>query len=139
MNRPLLLYWSFLAGLIGGLLILIGAVIMTLMMSVMGNMMGMMPMESWMSLQGRGLAGMAVWMLVWGALTSGTVLVGATQVRAGKAVVGWGVAMVIAGVLSFLAMGGLLIGGLAAVSAGVLAFVASGPELHAATGQMRHA
>jgi hypothetical protein len=138
MNRPILLYWSFIIGLIGGILILLGSVLMTFMMSFMGGMMVMMP-DVQMEAMGGGFMGMGSWMLVVGALTSTVILIGATQVRDGKGPIGWGVAMVIAGVLSYLVMGGLLVGGLAAVAAGVLALVASSPQSGTPGGTAPHA
>lgn len=126
MDRALLLHWSYVLGLVGGLLIVVGTVLMSLMMTMMGAMgVQMMPF------MGPGWAGwttaMALWMLLWAAVVGTVALVGAFQIRSTASPLGWGIALVVAGVLSFPVMGGFLIGGLATMASGVLAIAAAAP------------
>lgn len=128
-NRPLLLHWSFVTGLIGGILIVLGTVFMVLMMAMMGGMMGMMMPMMQGSMQGMSgwFVGMGVWMLLWAAILGTVAMVGALRIRTTPAPLGWGIALVVAGVLSFPVMGGFLVGGLATMASGVLAIAATAP------------
>lgn len=127
MNRPVLLFWSFVAGLVGGILIIVGAFVMTMMMAMMGGMMGMMPMTDHSMGMGGMMDSMGLWMIVWAGFLGAVILVGALQVRSGKSVLPWGIALIVAGVLSFPTMGGFLVGAVATISSGVLALMTAAP------------
>lgn len=129
-NRPLWMFWSFVAGLVGGILIIVGSLFMVFMMSLMGGMMGTMPMmdPSYSMSTGSWWSTMGLWMIVWAGVLGALILVGALQIRSGKNLLAWGTVLIIAGVLSFPIMGGFLVGGLATIASGVLALIAVAPQ-----------
>lgn len=118
-ERPLLT-WSVVANVLGGVLILVGALAMLVMAPIMSMMGGMMGMP---------VGGMMTMMLplAFVGILSGTVsLVAAYRIhRDPDDARPWGTAALAAGVLSLLSMGGFLLGAAATISGGALALVAT--------------
>jgi uncharacterized protein YacL len=123
--------WAFYAGLAAGVLILLAAFIGALFLSVMaamGNQLSAYPQTP-------------VLIGAWGIVTGGAVTLATLRVKERPMHAAMpGVVLVAGGVLSFLALGGFLLGGLLAIVAGVLAiagsravFYARGPRLRAAS------
>lgn len=113
--------WSFVSLLVGGILILVGGLGMTMMMGGFGFWM---PMSSMMGAYGYTPAwGSWSWWMLGISLVSGAlVLVAASRVRLDAASRRQGgVLGIVGGALSLLAMGGWLIGAVAAIVGGALA------------------
>lgn len=114
--------WSFLALLVGGVLIVVGGAMGALMMGAWGwtgTMAGMMDAYG----APRWGAWMAWWMGGVGILTGGVVLAAAYHVHRARGVAPWGVAAIVAGALSLFARGGYVLGAVAAIAGGALALV----------------
>ena len=120
MDHVKILWWARIASLVGGVLILVG----TAVAGFVSNY--------WFGYSQLGIpnnpAPAAILMFIGGA--SGVVsLVSSTQlenVQPGR-VPTWGVAVLIAGLASFVSTGGFIIGGLCAVTAGVLVLLVAQP------------
>ncbi|HLE97065.1 MAG TPA: hypothetical protein VI997_06810 [Candidatus Thermoplasmatota archaeon] len=126
-DRPETEMWAFVATLVGGVLIVMAALMGAFMMSFVGPFSGGMvwmmggyaPSPGW-------LLGMGAWMVLWGVATGAVVIAGAVRIRAGGPdTLGWGVAVVVAACLSLFAMGGFLFGAVLAVVGGVVAIAAA--------------
>lgn len=123
--------WSFVALLVGGTLILVGALMSLFMMGFWGawpwmsmsGMMGGYPTNY----GGGGWTAMAWWMGAWGAITGSLVLIAAARMRADRDTLTWGIIAIVAGALSLLAMGGFIVGAIAAIVGGALALAQSRP------------
>lgn len=118
--------WSFLALLIGGVLILAGAFMGSSMMGSWGGMgMGMGSMGSMMNAYAPAGWGsmMAWWMVLVGLVTGGLVLLAAYHVYREREVAIWSVVAIVAGALSLFAMGGWILGAVLAIVGGALALV----------------
>lgn len=118
---------SFVALIVGGILILVGALMSVFMMGSWGawpwmSMSGMM--GGYMTnYGGDGWTGMAWWMGAWGAITGSLVLLAATRIRAERDTLTWGIIAIVAGALSLFAMGGFVVGAIAAIVGGALALM----------------
>lgn len=119
-ERTELRTWSFLALLVGGILILVGGLMGSLMMGASG-WMGMMPMSVYMD--DPWISTMAWWMGLVGAIAGGLVLFAASEVRRDRNARAWGAVAIVAGALSLFAMGGFMVGAIAAITGGALALV----------------
>lgn len=122
MNRPVLLHWAFISALAGGILVLVGGLGMPLMMAMMGpmDMMG----------GGPSMPSSMPWLMAaWSLMTGGVVILGGVQLRTAdqRQAFAWGITVLVAGALSFLAMGGFIVGGVASVAAGVMALASASP------------
>lgn len=120
--------------LVGGVLIIAGSLMGVVMMSSFGIYGGM---GGWMmgGYAPTSLLGAGVWMGAWGLATGAVVVVGALRLRdPATPVTGWGVAVVSAGALSLLAMGGFVIGAVLAILGGALALTGAGPRVSPAEG-----
>lgn len=125
--------WAFYAGLAGGVLILLAAFVVALFMT------------AWATFGGGAVPGWGAWndaadvergesgfpeipilLSLWGLVTGGAVLLAALRAREHpeRAAIP-GIIMVSAGLLSFFALGGFLIGGILAMVGGVLAIAGS--------------
>lgn len=120
-SRSDLSHYAFLAGLLGGVLILVGAFVVALAMTFMA-VTGSIPDGWWVGDERDDWLQAAVGIVLWGLLTGGLVLAGALTLksRQGETALPGGL-MLIGGLLSFFALGGFLIGGLVAILGGVLA------------------
>lgn len=124
--------WSFLALLIGGVLILAGALMGSVMMLAWGQGTGMMPMFGAMP----GYANAAWWnaatgwMVAVGLASGALVLVAALRVREARGTATWGAVAVAAGAVSLFAMGGFVIGAVSAIAGGAFAILAERGDAH---------
>lgn len=120
--------WAFYAGLGGGVLILLAAFLGALLFTAIAAFGGVMPGWAWW---GPGADGVRVdsafpevpiLIALWGLLTGIAVVLCALRIkeRPDEAAIP-GIVMLVAGLLSFLALGGFLLGGVLAISGGVLA------------------
>lgn len=120
--------WTSASLLAGGVLILVGGLAGGMMMGAWGGMGAMMGgYASYMTTTW--LGGMAWWMGVIGVLTGGLVLYAAYRSRVtphDRALVG--TLGIVGGALSFLAMGGWVLGGVLAIVGGALALAGSRPS-----------
>ena len=120
-DRTELRTWSFLALVVGGVLILLGALMGTLMMGAWGGMR-MGSMSSMMNAYiPTGWAVMTWWMTSIGLVTGGLVLLSAYRVYREREVGLWSVVAIVAGALSLFAMGGWIVGAASAIAGGALA------------------
>lgn len=120
-DRTELRTWSFLALVVGGVLILVAGLMGMLMMGAWGGM-GMGSMSSMMNAyMPAGWAAMTWWMGGIGLVTGGLVLVSAYHVYREREVGLWSVVAIVAGALSLLAMGGWIVGAASAITGGALA------------------
>lgn len=113
--------WSFLSLLIGGILIVVGGLMGSLMMGTYG-WRGMAPFGSMMEpyVGDAWLVGMSWWMGGVGLVTGGFVLVAAYQVYRVRGIAFWSTIAIVAGALSLFAMGGYVLGAIAAIAGGAL-------------------
>lgn len=124
-DRTTMLQWANVAGLVGGILILLGGALMALMAPLWGG-------TSWM------MGGAAPWwnsawlvpLGVWGLVTGAVTLLAAMRVEREPRLAG--MAMIAAGALSLPAMGGFMLGALAAILGGAFALSAGPPAAAAA-------
>lgn len=122
--------WAFTAGVVGGALIVVGALVGPAMMVLMmgGGSFPQPMMRGMGGATGDWIPSAALAMGAWGLIMGGLVLVAALRVRARPdEALPWGVIMIVAGSLSLLAMGGFLVGAVAAVAGGALAVAARAP------------
>ena len=126
MEQEKILWWARIASLVGGVLILVGTVVAGFVSNY----------AFWYTPPGTPVAatGPGAILLMIGGASGVVVLVSSTQlerVEPGR-VPTWGVAVLIAGLASFVATGGFIIGGLSAVTAGVLVLLVAQPGTRAA-------
>ena len=120
MQRGNLREWAFISGLVGGVLIMVGAFAVALFVTTL-QLVGPVDSNVWFLDDGN-FPGAALAVAVWGLVTGGVVLWGALRLKQGDDASALpGALMLIGGSLSFFALGGFLIGGLAAIAAGVMA------------------
>lgn len=120
MQRGNLREWAFIAGLAGGVLIMVGAFAVALFVTAL-QLVGPVDSNVWFLDDGN-FPGAALAVAVWGLVTGGVVLWGALRLKQGDDASALpGALMLIGGILSFFALGGFLVGGLAAIAAGVMA------------------
>lgn len=118
--------WAFYSGLAAGVLILLCAFSMALLMTMMNALGGPGLAWPWVDAEVRA-DGDADWLApfllaLWGLVTGGMVLLGALRLKEtphNSAMPG--LLILVGGLLSFLALGGFLLGGLLAIASGVLA------------------
>ncbi len=119
------LEWAFILSLVGGILIVTGGLMMLFgwPFGMMGHMMmgyGAYPPAS--------TYGYALGFAAWSGAAGAVILVGAARMRTRPAsAFPWGVAIIVAGAMSLLGMGGFGIGAVAAIAGGVLAITAARP------------
>lgn len=127
-DRERLMQWAFVAGLVGGVLILAGAFTLALMMTFV-SLFWPAPAHAPAWFSPGAFPVFAVFLGVWGLAAGALVIYAAARLRGNVGdPMPWGIGMIGGGVLSFLAMGGFLLGGLAAIVGGVLAVAATRPE-----------
>lgn len=116
--------WSFLSLLVGGILILVGGLMGSLMMGATG-WMGMAPMNGVMDayMDDAWLANMGWWMGGVSLVSGGVVLFAASRIYRERSVSLWSVLAIVAGALSLFAMGGFVLGAVAAIAGGALALI----------------
>lgn len=123
-----LLNWSYVLTLVGAALIIAGGVVGAIMMSVWtwngSPMMGAMGMMGYYG-AGTWPSWMPTWVAVWSVAIGAVLAFAAGRINAAQSAAAWGVVVIVAGALSFFAMGGFMLGGLAAIIGGSLAVVAS--------------
>lgn len=123
-DRADLRQWAFLAGLAGGVLILVGAFALALFLTSM-QLLGAGDADIWY-LDDDNFPGIPLAVALWGLLSGGLVLMGALRLKEMDEISAMpGVIMLVGGLLSFFALGGFLVGGLASIVAGVLAIAAA--------------
>lgn len=107
--------WAVVSATVGGVLIILGGLMGLLMAPMMSMMMG-----------SSGMMSMGIGMAVWGLVTGGATLFAAYRLHHdSRDARPWGIALLVAGVLSFPAMGGFMLGAVLTIAAGVLAIFAS--------------
>lgn len=118
--------WGFYAGLAGGVLILLCAFTVALLMTVLGFLGA--PDLAWAfdgdaAIDDDGWSPVAPFLFaLWGLLTGGAVILAALRLKeTPHASAMPGVVMLLAGIMSFVVLGGFLVGGILALVAGVLA------------------
>lgn len=119
-DRAQMREWAFIGGMVGAVLILVGAFAVALFVTVM-NLVDASDPDVWF-LDEANFPGAPLAVALVGMLTGGLVLVGALRLKDGQdpsAIPGG--AMLFGGILSFFALGGFLVGGLTAIVAGVMA------------------
>ncbi|MBI4392963.1 MAG: hypothetical protein HY556_04065 [Euryarchaeota archaeon] len=128
-ERANMIRWSFALSVVGGALILAGGFAMATMSYVapmagfgVGGMMGMMGYYGGAAAAER----MALWVMGWSLATGmAVVYAGMQTTRQPEAASFWGVLIIAMGALSFLGMGGFMLGGVASIAGGALAVAAS--------------
>lgn len=136
--------WAFYAGLAGGVLILFAAFLGALFFTAIAAFDGTIPGWAWWAGPRDGVVGddgfpqVPLMIAIWGLVTGIAVLLCALRVkeRPDEAAIP-GVIMLVAGLLSFLALGGFLLGGILAITGGVLAIAGSSAIWHARGPRMR--
>jgi hypothetical protein len=123
--------WSFFGGLAGGVMILIAAFVTALFLTAMATFAGGIPTWDWFGDDAgdradNGWPEVPIFIGVWGLVTGGAVILAAmaTKERPDASAMP-GLVMIVAGLASFFAMGGFIVGGLLAIAAGVLAMAGS--------------
>lgn len=122
--------WAFYAGLAGGILILLAAFLGALLFTAIAAFGGTMPGWAWWRADvgdnDGGFPEVPILIAVWGLVTGIVVLLCALRIkeRPDEAAIP-GIAMLVAGLLSFLALGGFLLGGIFAIAGGVLGIAGS--------------
>lgn len=123
--------YAFYGGMAGGVLILLAAFLGALLLTAMATFGGGLPSWAWGvddDPGGRddGFPEVPILIGVWGLVTGGAVLLAALRVKERPQHAAMpGILMIAAGVLSFFALGGFMLGGLLAIVAGVLAVAGS--------------
>ena len=137
--------YAFWGGIAGGVLILLAAFLGALLLTAMATFGGGLPSWAWgvdddpggragrvddapapSYLGSDGFPEVPIIIGLWGLVTGGATLLAALRVRERPQHAAWpGIVMIAAGVLSFVALGGFMLGGLLAILAGVAAIAGS--------------
>jgi hypothetical protein len=134
MHRPLLLHWAYVAGLVGGILILVGTGLFALFLVLMRTVDMFDWAHDWAGMPALGAMraawlGMLLLVLAWGAAAGALTLWAVSHVRRGRGnLVGKGVVLIVAGAVSLAVGGGFWLGALATITSGVLVVVAERPS-----------
>lgn len=116
--------WAYAGGLLGGVLILVGAFALALLVTIV-NLVGAGDSDVWF-FDEDAFPGVAIAVSLWGLLSGGLAVVGALRIKddADASALPGGM-ILFGGLLSFFALGGFLVGGLAAIVGGVMGIAAA--------------
>lgn len=131
-NSRQLLEWSFIATLVGGILVIVGGLWMIGMTSFMSGTMPMFSRDGPDAPFGWFAALMSIGGVI--SIVAGALgLLAAAKIRASAANAStWGIVAIVAGAVSLLGMGGGMVGAAALIAGGAMAVTAAGRDNEAA-------